>query len=163
MNNALSDEVRTTLLHAIYIEARNGGVYDTLAQLFQGYDNSVTDIFVEMAAEERQHGTLLEKLYRERFGPVPPPAEEPREVIEAPDLDDPEAFIFDSMTIVQALESGLRAEEGAREFYSREAERTPDPALQKQYRELGQFEEAHVQRLKERLAEKRRQGDSTAR
>lgn len=163
MNNALSDAVRTTLLHAIYIEARNGGVYDTLAQLFQGYDNSVTDIFVEMAAEERQHGTLLEKLYRERFGPVPPPAEEPREVIEAPDLDDPEAFIFDSMTIVQALESGLRAEEGAREFYSREAERTPDPALQKQYRELGQFEEAHVQRLKERLAEKRRQGDSTAR
>jgi rubrerythrin len=163
MNNALSDAVRTTLLHAIYIEARNGGVYDTLAQLFQGYDNSVTDIFVEMAAEERQHGTLLEKLYRERFGPVPPPAEEPREVIEAPDLDDPEAFIFDSMTIVQALESGLRAEEGAREFYSREAERTPDPALQKQYRELGEFEEAHVQRLKERLAEKRRQGDSTAR
>jgi len=163
MNNALSDEVRKTLLRAIYIEARNGGVYDTLAQLFQGYDKSVTDIFVEMAAEERQHGALLEKLYGERFGPVPPPTEEPREVIEAPDLDDPEAFIFDSMTIVQALESGLRAEEGAREFYSREAERTPDPSLKRQYRELGEFEEDHVRRLKVKLAEKRGQMDSTAR
>jgi rubrerythrin len=163
VNNAPSDAVRATLLRAIHIEARNGGVYDTLAQLFQGYDNSVTDIFLEMAAEERQHGAELEQRYRERFGPVPSPAEEPREVIEAPDLDDSEAFIFDSMTIVQALESGLRAEEAAREFYGREVERTADPALQKLYQELGEFEETHVRRLKEKLAEKRRQGDSTAR
>ena len=41
---------------------------------------------------------------------MPLSAEETREVIEAPDLDDPEALIFDSMTIVQALEVGLRAE-----------------------------------------------------
>ncbi len=163
MNAAPPDRVRATLLRAIHIEARNGGVYDTLAQLFQGYDDSVTGIFHEMAAEERQHGAELEERYRERFGPVPSPAEEPREVIEAPDLDDPEAFIFDSMTIVQALETGLRAEEAAREFYGREVERTSDPALQKLYRELGEFEETHVRRLKEKLAEKRRPGDSTAR
>jgi len=157
------DRVRATLLRAIQIEARNGGIYDSLAQLFQGYDNSVTDIFLEMAAEERQHGAELEQRYRERFGPVPSPAEEPQEVIEAPDLDDSEAFIFDSMTIVQALESGLRAEEGARAFYGREVERTPDPALQKLYRELGEFEETHVRRLKEKLAEKRQAKDSTSR
>ncbi len=163
MNGTPPDRVRATLLRAIQIEARNGGVYDSLAQLFQGYDDSVTGIFREMAAEERQHGAELERRYRERFGPVPSPAEEPREVIEAPDLDDPEAFIFDSMTIVQALETGLRAEEAAREFYGREVERTPDPALQKVYRELGEFEETHVRRLKEKLAEKRRPGDSTAR
>ncbi len=163
MNRTPPDLVRATLLRAIQIEARNGGIYDSLAQLFQGYDDSVTDIFREMAAEERQHGAELERSYRERFGPVPPPAGEPMEVIEAPDLDDPEALIFNSMTIEQALELGLRAEEAAREFYGREVEHTSDPALQKVYRELAEFEETHVRLLKGKLAEKRQARDSTSR
>lgn len=163
MNRTPPDLVRATLLRAIQIEARNGGIYDSLAQLFQGYDDSVTDIFREMAAEERQHGAELERSYRERFGPVPPPAGEPMEVIEAPDLDDPEALMFDSMTIEQALQLGLRAEEAAREFYGREVQRTSDPALQKVYRELAEFEETHVRLLKGKLAEKRQARDSTSR
>jgi rubrerythrin len=71
--------------------------------------------------------------------------------------------IFDSMTIEQALEAGLRAEETAREFYRREAGRTTDPELQKAYRELGEFEETHVSLLKEKLAEKRGGPGSTRR
>jgi rubrerythrin len=129
MSTAPSDARRATLLRAIQIEARNAGVYDSLSQLFEGYEDSVTAIFREMATEERQHGAELERRYQERFGRVPSPAEEPKEVIEAPDLDDPEALVFDSMTIVQALEAGLRAEQMAREFYSREASRTSDPEL----------------------------------
>ena len=163
MSTVPSDARRATLLRAIQIEARNGAVYDSLAQLFEGYEDSVTAIFREMATEERQHGAELEKRYRERFGRVPSPAEEPKEVIEAPDLDDPEALIFDSMTIEQALEAGLRAEQMAREFYSREASRTSDPELQKVYRELGEFEETHVRLLNDRLAEKRRAGGSIVR
>lgn len=145
------------------IEARNAGVYDSLAQLFQGYDDSVTAIFLEMAAEERQHGAELEHRYRERFGPSPPLTEEPKEVIEAPDLNDPEALIFDSMTVEQALAAGLRAEEDAREFYRREVARTSDLELQTGYRELAEFEEVHVRLLKEKLAEKRHVQDSTSR
>ncbi len=163
MSTAHSDGVCETLLRAIQIEARNGGVYDSLAQLFLGYDESVTAIFREMAAEERQHGAELEQRYRERFGILPAPTAEPKEVIEAPDLDDPEALVFDSMTIEQALEAGLRAEEMAREFYRREAARTPDRALQALYRELAEFEESHVRRLQEKLAEKRRIAGSTLR
>lgn len=163
MNRTVSNAARATLLRAIQIEARNGVVYDSLASLFQGYDDSVTDIFLEMAAEERQHGAELEQRYRELFGAVPSPVAAPTEVIEAPDLEDPEALIFDSMTIEQALEAGLRAEEAAREFYGREAGRTSDPELQKVYRELGEFEENHVRRLQEKLAEKRRPADSTSR
>lgn len=151
-----SAAVRATLLRAIQIEARNAGVYDSLAQLFRGYDDSVTALFREMAVEERHHGAELEQRYRERFGPVPSPTEEPKEVIEAPDLEDPEALIFDSMTLVQALETGLRAEEMAREFYRQEGTRTSDPGLQKVYRELAEFEEAHVRQLQGKLAEKRR-------
>ncbi len=160
MSAPSTEAVRATLLRAIQIETRNGGVYDSLAQLFQGYDESVTAIFHEMAAEERQHGDELEQRYRERFGPVPSPAEEPKEVIEAPDLEDPEALIFDSMTLEQALEAGLRAEEMAREFYRCEAARATDSGLQKLFAELAEFEEVHVRRLQEKLAEKRRAAPS---
>ena len=161
MNTIRSDAERATLLRAIQIEHRNAGVYDSLAQLFQGYDDPVTSIFREMAAEERQHGADLELRYVERFGPVPSPAEVPKEVIEAPDLDDPEAFLFDSMTVEQALEAGLRAEEGAREFYRQEVARTADPDLQTVYHELAEFEQTHVSLLQEKLAEKRRATDAS--
>lgn len=155
MNRAPSEAVRATLSRAIQIEARNGIIYDSLAQLFEGYDDSVTKIFLEMAAEERQHGAELDRRFLEWFGQPPSLTAEPAEVIEAPDLEDPEALIFDSMTIVQALQLGLRAEEAAREFYGREAGRASDPGLQKVYRELAEFEQGHVHVLQEKLAERR--------
>lgn len=154
---------RAHLLRAIQIESRNAGVYDSLAQLFQGYDDPVTAIFREMAAEERQHGAELERRYHERYGPVPTPGAEPKDVIEAPDMDDPEALVFDSMTIEQAIELGLKAERMAREFYQREVGRTTDPALQQLYRELSEFEEDHVRRLEQKLEEKRRTAQSPPR
>ena len=156
MKNAPQQAQIATLAGAILIEARNAAIYESLAQIFQGYDDSVTAIFRELAAEERRHGNELEESYRQRFGPPPSSAEAPKEVIEAPDLDDPEALIFDSMTAEQALEAGLHAEESAREFYRREVSRTTDPELQKTYRQLAEFEETHVRVLTEKLAEKRR-------
>jgi rubrerythrin len=163
VNVTLGTACRAALLRAIQIEARNAAIYESLAQLFQGYDGSVWAIFREMAAEERQHGAQLERQYQERFGPVPTVAEQPKEVIEAPDLHDPEALIFDSMTVVQALETGLRAEQEARDFYRQEVARTSDPELQTVYRELGEFEETHVRVLNEKLAEKRHARDSIRR
>lgn len=163
MNVTLETAGRAALLRAIQIEARNAAIYESLAQLFQGYDDAVWAIFREMAAEELQHGSQLEGRYQERFGPVPPATEPPKEVIEAPDLQDPEAMVFDSMTVVQALEAGLRAEQEAREFYRQEVTRTSDPQLQKVYRELGEFEETHVRLLSDKLAEKRKAVDSNAR
>ena len=154
---------RAALLRAIQIEARNAAIYESLAQLFQGYDDSVWAIFREMAAEERQHGAQLERQYQERFGPVPTLAEQTKDVIEAPDLHDAEALVFDSMTVVQALETGLRAEQEARDFYRQEVARTSDPELQKVYRELGEFEETHVRLLNEKLAERRTARDSIRR
>jgi rubrerythrin len=151
-----AEGTRSTLARAIQIEARNEAVYTSLARLFEGYEDNVSGIFHEMAVEERQHGTELEGRYRERFGAVPAPAGEPAEVIEAPDLEDAEAMIFDSMTVEQALETGLHAEEAARQFYAQEVARTSDPALQAVYRELAEFEEGHVRLLQNKLAERRR-------
>ena len=157
------DTRKAILLRAIQIEARNGAIYDSLAQLFQGYDDSVTGLFREMADEERQHGAVLEERYRSRFGPVPSPVAEPKEVIEAPDLDDAEALVFDSMTIEQGLTTGLRTEEAAREFYRLEASRSSDPELEAVYRELAEFEETHVRLLNEKLLQRRSAGGGAAR
>lgn len=67
------------------------------------------------------------------------------------------------MTIEKALEAGLHAEESASEFYRKEAVRTSEPELRQVYQELGEFEEDHVQRLEEMLAEKQRAAGSASR
>ncbi len=157
------DSVGLTLLRAIQIEARNGALYDSLASIFDGYEDSVAELFREMAGEEREHGTELESRFSARFGPLPSLTGEPKEVIEAADLDDPEALIFDSMTPDRALEIGLHAEETAREFYRKEALQTSDPGLQQIYRELAEFEEGHVRALMEKLGERMRAADPAAR
>ena len=158
-----SDTARDMLLRAIQIEVRNGALYDSLAEIFRGYEPTITETFREMAGEERQHGTELKAYFRAEFGPVPLLTGEPKEVIEAPDLEDPEALIFDSMAIEQALEIGLHAEEAAREFYRLELSHASDPELQRIFRELGEFEERHVQILQEKLAERKRVASPTSR
>ncbi|HEX7288981.1 MAG TPA: ferritin family protein [Candidatus Angelobacter sp.] len=153
MTDFQPDVLRTTLLRAIQIERRNSELYESLASIFDDYDDSVKAMFIEMAEEERQHGTDLKQRYRARFGPVPLLIADPKEVIEAPDLPDGEALVFDSMTPEKALQAGLQAEEDARHFYSVEVTRTSDPELQQLYRELGEFEETHVRMLQDKLAQ----------
>ncbi len=149
-----SELVRQTLLRAIQIENRNGDLYDSLAQIFEGYEEPVRSIFLEMASEERAHGAELKKHYRSKFGSVPLLSGEPKELIETPDLEDAEALVFDSMTPQSALQVGLHAEEAAREFYLKEVSRTSDPELRQLYRELGEFEDTHVRVLQQKLAER---------
>ena len=57
-----------TLWHLIQREIRNVGDYDSLAQVFEGYDDSVTTIFREIAATKRQHIARLVRRHKERFG-----------------------------------------------------------------------------------------------
>lgn len=163
MNPVSSEAVRATLLRAIQIESRNATIYESLAGIFQGYDDGVTGLFREMAGEERQHGSVLETRYRARYGAAAVLSREPKEVIEAPDLPDSEALIFDSMTVEQGLALGLRAEEEARAFYCREVERTTDAELKQIYRELSEFEDTHVRWLHERLDKARRQAQAASR
>lgn len=154
MTGSSPDQARMILLRAIQIEARNAVIYESLANLFEGYDNAVTAIFQEMASEERRHGADLEGRYVERYGPVPSPLTESQEVIEAPDLADSEALIFDSMSVEQALKAGLAAEKSAREFYQEVALRCGDIKLQRIYGELAEFEETHVRNLEKQLLER---------
>ena len=160
--NAAKDETtgeettRAVLQRAVQIEFRNGKVYDAFASLFQGYDESVVGIFKEMADEERQHEKKLLERFLERFGEFPGEATEPKEVIESPDLEDAEALVFDSMTLEEALTTGLRAEKQARAFYQGQVPRTSDPGLRLLYQELSEFEEDHVRTIETKLAELRK-------
>lgn len=163
MNAPSSDRVCATLLQGIQIEIRNAKVYESLATLFDGYDHEVHAIFQEMAEEERQHQADLEQRYQQRYGPVPGDPGETDAVIEAPDLADAEALIFDTMTLEQALEVGLEAETMARAFYRRAAGQAQDQKLRKLYVELGEFEEDHVRRLDEKLARVRGHSDAPSR
>ena len=159
--NAAKDETtgeettRAVLHRAIQIEVRNGMVYDSFASLFQGYDESVVGIFKEMADEERQHEKQLRERYLERFGEFPSEAPETNAVIESPDLEDAEALVFDSMTLEEALTTGLRAEKQARAFYQQQVPTSSDPGLSLLYKELSDFEEDHVQMIETKLAELR--------
>ena len=156
MTVCLSDCVRWALLRAIQIEYRNSALYDSLADIFQGCEDSVIKVFQEMAAEERKHGTALKSGYRTRFGPVPLLTREPTETVKSTDLADMEAVIFDSMTLEHALLAALRAEESSRDFFRKELLRTSDTELQRIYRELAEFDEVHVRLLQETLAEDRK-------
>lgn len=150
------ESVRQTLLRAIQIEARNAGLYNALAKIFEGYNDSVTEIFQEMAEEELRHGAELRERYRARFGPVPRLHLDPLDFVESPDLEDPEALVFDAMSIENAIEVGLRAEEAARKFYLNEIVRSSDAELRKIYLELAEFEASHVRKLQDKLEERRK-------
>lgn len=143
------------LRDAIQIEVRNTKIYEAFASMFSGYDEDVNRIFLEMAEEEKEHEDVLRKRYEQRFpghGPLGTEGSEPTEVIEAPELPDAEAFIFDSMDVRQALEAGLRAEKEAQEFYRQLIPTTTDELLQETYRELSEFEDSHVRTLEDKLA-----------
>ncbi len=155
MSASKEETTRAVLHRAVQIEVRNGKVYDSFASLFQGYDPSIVQIFEEMADEERQHEKQLLERYRERFGELPGETPETKEVIESPDLEDAEALVFDSMTLEQALETGLRAEQQARAFYQDQVLRTSDSGLRLLYQELSDFEEDHVRMIETKLAELR--------
>ena len=83
---------REALLRIIRGEECHTSVYQTLSQIFQDIDSSMTTIFSKMAAEERRHVVVLTWCYRQRFGSEPPIVPSDK---------------FDSKTLEQALHDGL--------------------------------------------------------
>jgi len=61
---------REALHVAAFIEERNAGLYHQFAELFLEFDDpeslEVASTSWEMAKEDREHGTLLQKMYFER-------------------------------------------------------------------------------------------------
>lgn len=143
------------LMVAVDVEETNGTQLRVFADMFDDYAPEAAALFTEMAAEEDAHKAKLTHIFEERYGKFEQKLTEQdvAEVIEAHDIDDGEHGVFNDLTLRRAFECSLKAEVGAQEFYSNAADRTDVPEVKALFNELANFEDDHVRRLKERIAE----------
>ena len=172
MNRSFSSLNAQEALHvAIFIEERNARIYHEFAELFSEFHDTdsleVASTFWEMAHEERQHGTLLQKLYFERYGNAAchVTEEDISEFIEVPKFEEITAIATSPNESSlspreRALEIGLRAEQSALEYYRRLSSACDDPELRSVYRELAQLECTHTEFLQKKVAEGKRHSPS---
>ena len=152
---------------AIFIEERNAEIYHQFAEMFAEFREpeslEIASTFWDMASEERQHGTLLQKRYFDRFGTRPCAVTEDdiSDFIEVPRLENGEIFSISKIKggrspRQMALEIALNAEQNAVRFYNRLVETTQDLEMRELYREFTEFETGHSDWLEKKVAEARR-------
>jgi len=157
---------------AIFIEERNAEIYREFAEMFAEFRDpaslEIAAAFWEMSNEERQHGTLLQKRYLDRFGTRPCAVTEDdiSDFIEVPRVTNGEIFTISKVKVGRspremALEVAVAAEESAARFYRRLAETTKDEELANMYRDLLAFETNHSGWLDQKLADARRTNRGT--
>lgn len=143
---------------AIFIEERNARIYQNFAQMFVEFNDAesheIAASFQEMASEERHHGTQLQELYLKNFGNRPCALTDTdiADVIEVPQLQDGEQFIYGGSNARQALEVALAAERQARTYYTELAALTMEAPLRGFYQELASLERDHEEFLERKLA-----------
>jgi rubrerythrin len=157
---------------AIFIEERNAEIYHQFAEMFAGFRDSesleIASTFWDMAAEERNHGTELQRRYFDRYGTRPCAITEDdiRDFIEVPRLDNGDIFAISRAKGGRsprqlALEIAIAAEQNALRYYTRLSELTEETELRQLYREFVDFESDHTDFLQKKVAEARRaSGDS---
>ena len=143
---------------AVHVERANAARFHAFADVFRGYDATVTLRFEELAAEEQEHEARLVAVFERRAGgPIPILEEtEVEGVIESVDMDDAEHLIFDSLKPKRVYELALLAERGARDFYRRAAAASKDAELVALYGELAEMERDHEAWLENRLNQETR-------
>lgn len=157
---------------AIFIEERNAEIYHQFAELFAEFHDpeslEIASTFWDMANQERQHGTALQKRYFERYGTRPCAITEDdiRDFIEVPRLENGDIFTISKLKVGRspremALEIAITAEQGAVRYYIRLSEITEDPELKALYREFVDFERGHTDFLQKKMADARRTSGGT--
>lgn len=168
MKRRFSSLTAQEALHvAVFIEERNCEIYHRFAEMFVEFrdDESleIASVFWEMAAEERQHSTLLQERYVEEFGgrACALTDDDIYEFIELPRLQDSQIFAESEAghgARERALEVGLKAETAARNFYSELAATASDVRQRELFSSLANFEKEHVAFLERKLAEAANKG-----
>jgi rubrerythrin len=147
---------------AIFIEERNAGIYHRFAEMFASFQDfaslEIAGVLWDMASEERNHSSLLQRFYTAKYGQASCALTDTDilESIELPLLDEE---IFNSTAEAatahhRALVVALNAEHQAHIFYSELAETAGDPELRALYIELCSFEADHVALLEARIAKR---------
>ena len=152
---------------AIFIEERNAELYQQFAELFAEFKDpeslEIAQVFWDMATEERNHGTLLQERYFDRYGTQAcvVTEEDICEMLEVPRLENGELFAISRGKGViaprkAALQVALEAEETAMRYYAQLVEHTSDRNLRAIYAELANFEADHTELLRRKLNQAKR-------
>jgi rubrerythrin len=160
--NFRSLSAREALHVAIFIEERNAEIYHRFGETFAEFRDAasleIAHAFWDMAAEERDHGHLLAKRYRSRYGvrACHMTDDDVRELIEIPRLN--VEILLSTGRISRApelpqkaLEVALEAEHQALIFYEKLAAVTRDTRMRAVYHEFADFEGEHLKWIKKKL------------
>jgi len=159
MKRKFADLEAYEALHvAIFIEERNARTYENFAQMISEFSDeesqAIAATFREMANEELGHGSRLQELYYRYFGTQPCSLTDAdiEDVIEVPQLQEGEQFIYGGLSRRWALEVALTAERQAKQYYTEIALLTLDAPLRGLYQELARQEQDHEDFLEAKLA-----------
>lgn len=152
---------------AIFIEERNAGIYREFAEMFAEFGDpeslEISAAFQDMCNDERQHGTMLQKRYLERYRTRPCTITEDdiSDFIEVPRLENGEIFSISKLRVGRspremALEVAQAAENSAIRFYRGLAESTTEPELKTVYQEFVDLESNHSDWLEQKISQARR-------
>ena len=117
-------------------------------QMEQHHTREAARFFAAMAANEQKHGDELRARRRSLFGDAPRRMK--RSMlwdVEAPDYDQPRAF----MSARQAMEVALRSETKAHEFFVQAIPHLSDPEVKKLFQELRDEEVLHQALVREAM------------
>ena len=117
-------------------------------QMEQHHTKEAARFFATMAKNEQKHGEALRERRRSLFGDAPSLMK--RSMlwdVEAPDYDEPRAF----MSARQAMEVALRAETKAHEFFVQAIPHLLDPEVRKLFEELRDEEVLHQSLVREAM------------
>jgi len=117
-------------------------------QMEQHHTPEAAKFFAAMAGNERKHGEVLRARRRRLFGDAPRRVE--RSMlwdVEAPDYDQPRAF----MSARQAMEVALVSETKAHEFFVQAIPHLGDPEVKRLFQELRDEEVLHQSLVREAM------------
>ena len=134
---------------AILIEEEAKDRYEEFTRIVGGrYAGDASDMFREMAQNERKHGAELAARRAELFGDAPRRVTSDALVdVEAPDRGQPRVF----MSARQAMEVALASEEKAYDFFDAALPNVTDPRVRTLFEELRGEELRHRQLVRARL------------
>lgn len=150
--NLTPDEV---LAQAIRIEEINSMKYSLWADRFRPYNKEVSELLDELSEEEKLYKLRLLDIYNKR-------CKEPIRRVDSSrisrefkedDLEDDHFFVVDESMGKKLLLRALKTEFDSFVFYKKAKMSTEDPSLLKVYELLADFEEEHVEQLRQNLEE----------
>jgi len=146
------DEV---LAIAIGVEGTNAARYAIWADRIRPYNEDVSELFDELAEEEKLYQKKLTDMFTERYGKKKVLVDPDRisKVVKDSNLDLEHFFVLDEKMEKGILLEAMKAEFETFVFFKQALLSTKDPRLMELYNKLADFEKQHVDELNSSIEE----------